>query len=87
MKTENSHRFYKMQWQGIRLFAVLWTVLISIKILIDLPEAFQSSGPGKLQELLIYLLLLPAALIIAWLARHWFNLLAGAEICHWRRRP
>ena len=78
-------RFYQAQWAFLRVFCALFSLLV---IAFAISELFQAlSGSKALDSEILGMagVMLLAAFIITWMARHWFNFLAGEEICYWRR--
>lgn len=76
--------FFRRQWLFIRAFSVLFALLLVGAAVVEVLGVAREDEPPEGELLIMLAVMLAGCLGMAWLARHWFNFLAGEEICQWR---
>ena len=86
MRFRKHRRFYLAHWKFLRVFLAFWIASNTLFIVSTIWEAISSETALGWELVGAAFAMILAGMAMTWFARHWFNFLAGEEICHWRKQ-
>jgi uncharacterized membrane protein YdjX (TVP38/TMEM64 family) len=80
----NIRKAIEWQWRFTRWFLIVALIVPPAIVLINFASAISAGEPLPWIDALAAVAFMLAATAMVWGARHWYNFVAGDEVCKWR---
>ncbi|GAA4711775.1 hypothetical protein H9L13_02685 [Sphingomonas lutea] len=78
-------RFIEWQWRTMRWTWVIFVIAAPVLVGMNFITAASDGDPLPWMDIPMAVGIVAWGTAIMWLARRWFNFMAGSEVCRWRR--